>query len=78
MQLLRRSAIFTLDGEIDRLVKGNLSLKEAKGSLERRYITAELSKSRGNITRAAESLGVHRPQLSNLIKKYNVRKEDFE
>ena len=77
-QLLRRRTEFDIDSEISRLTAGDLTLKEAKTALERRYITAELVKSGGNITRAAESLGVHRPQLSNLIKKHNVRREDFE
>lgn len=69
---------FDIGAEIEVLANGELSLKEAKSTLEKRYITAELFKSRGNITRAAESLGVHRPQLSNLIKKHNVNREDFE
>ncbi|MFN0060007.1 MAG: tetratricopeptide repeat protein [Planctomycetota bacterium] len=68
---------FDVSGEIAALTRGDLTLKEAKIALERRYIAAELQKSRGNITRAAESLGVHRPQLSNLIKKHNVRREEF-
>lgn len=78
VRLLPRGQEFPVSSEIDRLTHGELTLKEAKSTLERRYITAELLKSRGNITRAAESLGIHRPQLSNLIKKYNVNREDFE
>ncbi len=77
-ELFRRRVEFRVQGEISSLISGDLSLKEAKTALEKRYITAELLKSRGNITRAAESLGVHRPQLSNLIKKYEVRREEFE
>lgn len=77
-RLFRRRTEFDVSAEIGSITAGSLSLKEAKTALEKRYITAELQKSRGNITRAAESLGVHRPQLSNLIKKYNVRREDFE
>ncbi|MCA8959347.1 MAG: hypothetical protein KDC38_02490 [Planctomycetes bacterium] len=77
-EMLRRRSTFDLGSEIGALTSGVLTLKEAKTALEKRYITAELQKSRGNITRAAESLGVHRPQLSNLIKKHNVRREDFE
>lgn len=77
-QVFRRSAGFDLTAEASMLTNGELTLKEAKTALERRYITAELHKSRGNITRAAESLGIHRPQLSNLIKKHNVRREEFE
>ena len=49
-----------------------------KAALERRYIIAELFRSGGNITRAAEALGIHRPQLSNLLKRLEIRKEDFE
>ena len=67
-----------LDQEVARLTSGQLSLKEAKSALERRYIIAELYRSGGNITRAAEALGIHRPQLSNLLKRHEIRKEDFE
>ncbi|NRA74550.1 MAG: tetratricopeptide repeat protein [Planctomycetes bacterium] len=67
-----------LDQEVARLTSGQLSLKEAKAALERRYIIAELYRSGGNITRAAEALGIHRPQLSNLLKRHEIRKQDFE
>lgn len=77
-RLSRHAADFHVDAEIDRLTTADFTLKEAKSRLERRYITAQLLKSGGNITRAAESLGVHRPQLSNLIKKHNVKREEFE
>lgn len=67
-----------LDQEVASLTSGELSLKEAKTALEKRYIIAELFRSGGNITRAAEALGIHRPQLSNLLKRHEIRKEDFE
>lgn len=67
-----------LDQEVARLTSGELTLREAKTALERRYIIAELFRSGGNITRAAEALGIHRPQLSNLLKRHEIRKEDFE
>ena len=67
-----------LDQEVASLTSGELSLKEAKTALEKRYIIAELFRSGGNITRAAEALGIHRPQLSNLLKRHDIRKEDFE
>lgn len=67
-----------IDSEISQLTGAGLTLKEAKIALEKSYITSELYRSGGNITRAAESLGVHRPQLSTLIKKHGVRREDFE
>ena len=79
-----RNGGFTVDSEISELTATGLSLKDEDGEirirmqLEKRYITSELYKSGGNITRAAENLGVHRPQLSTLIKKHKVRREDFE
>jgi len=75
---LYRGTDLALDSEMSQLVSSGLTLKEAKIALEKRFITAELFRSGGNITRAAESLGVHRPQLSTLIKKHGVRREDFE
>ncbi|MDE0959898.1 MAG: tetratricopeptide repeat protein [Planctomycetota bacterium] len=76
--LFRSSQKPDLDQEVARLTSGELTLREAKAALERRYIIAELFRSRGNITRAAEALGIHRPQLSNLLKRHEIRKEDFE
>jgi len=75
---LYRGGELALDSEMSQLVSSGMTLKEAKIALEKRFITAELFRSGGNITRAAESLGVHRPQLSTLIKKHGVRREDFE
>ena len=75
---LFRTVGFAVESEISQLAESGLTLKEAKTALERRFITSELYKSGGNITRAAESLGVHRPQLSTLIKKHKVKREDFE
>jgi hypothetical protein len=78
VDLFRSSQKPDLDQEVARLTSGELTLKEAKAALERRYIIAELFRSGGNITRAAEALGIHRPQLSNLLKRHEIRKEDFE
>ena len=77
-ELFREHHAFSVGSEINHLAGGSLSLKEAKIALEKLLIAVELSRSRGNITRAASSLGIHRPQLSNLIKKHNVRREEFE
>ena len=78
VDLFRSSQAPDLDQEVARLTSGQLTLKEAKAALERRYIIAELYRSGGNITRAAEALGIHRPQLSNLLKRHEIRKEDFD
>lgn len=50
----------------------SLGLKEAREEVEIRLIRKAMSKNNGNITRAAEDLGLTRPTLHHLIKKYNI------
>jgi len=64
--------------EIRRLLAQDLSLKDAKKVLEKHIIESTLRKTGGNITHAARELGIHRPQLSNLLKKYALKRELFE
>ncbi len=64
--------------EIRRLLAQDLSLKDAKKVLEKHIIETTLRKTGGNITHAARELGIHRPQLSNLLKKYALKRELFE
>ena len=66
-------------GEIRNLLaKDNLTLKEAKKILEKHIIESTMRRTGGNITHAARELGIHRPQLSNLLKKYALKREVFE
>ncbi|MCK4918066.1 MAG: PEP-CTERM-box response regulator transcription factor [Candidatus Omnitrophica bacterium] len=51
---------------------GKLSLKEAKEEIESKYIKKALEDCKGNISSAAKMLGVTRPTLYDLIKKYNL------
>jgi DNA-binding NtrC family response regulator len=64
--------------EIRRLLAREITLKEAKKILEKHIIESTLRKTGGNITHAAKELGIHRPQLSNLLKKYALKREVFE
>ncbi|MFZ3063827.1 MAG: PEP-CTERM-box response regulator transcription factor [Nitrospirota bacterium] len=52
----------------------SLDLKKAKEEVEKKVINAALLKHKGNISRAAEELGLTRPTLHHLIKKYNITK----
>ena len=52
----------------------SLDLKKAKEEVEKRVINSALLKHNGNISRAAEELGLTRPTLHHLIKKYNIAK----
>jgi two-component system NtrC family response regulator len=50
-------------------------LKEAREGLERDLIEKAISKNKGNLTKAAEELGVSRPTLYELMGKLGIKKE---
>ena len=54
-----------------------LTLKEAREQLEQRLVGEALERHRGNITKTAKQLGITRPTLHDLMKKYGILKEDF-
>jgi two-component system NtrC family response regulator len=53
------------------------TLKEAREMLERDFICKALINNRWNVARTAEQIGVARPTLYDLIKKYNLCKQEF-
>jgi len=50
-------------------------LKEARETLERDFIQKALAKTKGNITRAAEELGISRPTLYEMMEKLGIGKD---
>jgi GAF domain-containing protein len=64
--------------ELRRLLARDIKLKDAKKIIEKHIIEATLRKTGGNITHAARELGIHRPQLSNYLKKYGLKRERYE
>lgn len=50
----------------------NFLLKAAREKAELNVITQALSKHNGNITKAAAEIGVSRPTLHDLIRKYGI------
>ena len=64
--------------ELRRLLADDITLKEAKRILEKHIIENTLRKTGGNITHAAKELGIHRPQLSNYLKRYGLKRERYE
>jgi two-component system NtrC family response regulator len=52
--------------------KGGVTLRAARERLEVDMIRCAISTNAGNIAKAAEELGVSRPTLYDLIKKYNI------
>jgi len=45
--------------------------------MEKTKILEALVRTRGNVTRAAKDLGIHRQQLQRLMKKHSVTREEF-
>ena len=60
------------DSIYDRIRKGDNNLLEIKKVIERECIARALVEAEGNITRAAELLGMKRPRLSQLVKQYSL------
>ncbi len=53
------------------------TLKEAREKVEAQLVNEALERHRWNITKTAKQLGVTRPTLHDLIKKYGISKQDF-
>ncbi len=54
------------------------SFKEAKADFEKKYITSLLEVTHGNVSKASEMAGKYRADFYTLLKKYNLKKEDFK
>ncbi|MFZ4855857.1 MAG: PEP-CTERM-box response regulator transcription factor [Desulfuromonadaceae bacterium] len=50
----------------------NFNLKEARDKIEQRLINAAIDQQNGNIGKAAETLGISRPTLYDLMKKHGL------
>jgi two-component system NtrC family response regulator len=50
-------------------------LREVRDEAERRHVQSVLRRCEGNISQAAIELGISRPTLHDLIKKYGIRKQ---
>jgi two-component system, NtrC family, response regulator len=52
-----------------------MGLKEARDALEKEMILKALARSSGNLTKAAQELGVSRPTMYDLMEKFGIPKE---
>ena len=59
----------SLTAVTDALLDRGMSLGEAIGMFEARYIRAALERHRGNLSQAASALGVHRNTLRGKLRK---------
>ena len=68
-----------LDLPCERLLNGEQqTLKEVRENLERDFVCRALLTNNWNIARTAEQIGVTRPTMYDLMKKYDLRKEEIE
>ncbi len=83
---IQRAIAFAEGGQISALDLGlstsieehSLNLKKAKENLETEYIKTALAKCNGNISHASQEMGITRPTLHGLIKKYNITTKEVK
>jgi two-component system response regulator GlrR len=55
-----------------------IPLKEAKDAFEKNYVVCLLELTKGNVSKAATFAGKYRADFYNLLKKYNIKPENFK
>ena len=61
-----------LEGLVAQMVERGILFDEAVGEFEKRFIKRVLDSAKGNQSRAAEVLGIHRNTLSRKIEEYKL------
>ena len=73
----RKAALAGLDGgegiDLRTLISEGISLPELKDRIEEHCIRQAMMLNNGNISKAADLLGMKRPRLSQLVKQYKLR-----
>jgi len=59
---------------IDEMVEKGIRLPEATREFERRFISKVLAESDGNLSKAADALGLHRNTLSRKIAEHRIKR----
>jgi DNA-binding NtrC family response regulator len=59
---------------IDEMVDKGIRFPEAAREFERRFITKVLDKSDGNLSKAADALGLHRNTLSRKLTELRIKR----
>ena len=64
-----------LEEIIDEMVAKGIYWTEAVSQFEKLFILRALEKSNGNLSRAAETMGVHRNTLSKKLQEHKIEKK---
>lgn len=63
-----------LDRLIDEMLSKGIKYDDARQIVERRFISRALTRTRGNLGRTAELLGMHRNTLSRKLAAYRLER----
>jgi len=63
-----------LDRLIEEMIDKGIRFADAHREFERRFITRVLVRANGNLSRAAEVLGIHRNTLSRKITEHRLKR----
>ncbi len=63
-----------LDRLIDEMLRKGILYDDARREIERRFITRALTRTKGNLGKAADLLGVHRNTLSRKVTTYRLKR----
>ena len=61
-----------LESLVGQMMEGGIRLEEAVGEFEKKFIRRALECSKGNRSRAAKELGIHRNTLSRKVDEYKI------
>jgi transcriptional regulator with PAS, ATPase and Fis domain len=61
-----------MDSLISEMVEKGILFTEARREFEKRFIARVLQRHRGNVTKAAKDLRIHRNTLGKKIEEYNL------
>jgi len=62
---------------VDELVRRGVPLDQARREFEKQFIVATLRTNEGNLSRSAQSLGVHRNTLRNKVSDLGIAARDI-
>ena len=64
-----------LQALVTQMIDKGLYLEEAVSEMERRFILTVLERNKGNHTKAAKAMGIHRNSLNKKLASYNHHKK---
>jgi DNA-binding NtrC family response regulator len=59
---------------VDEMVSKGILYEDARQEFERRFISRALTRSKGNLGRAAKMIGIHRNTLSRKVSEYRLKR----